>query len=74
MGGFLYFFLFVNKARGWLENVYVGDLGPYPFGIYTLWLMFSIAVILLRDKDKETGHSQITGSWKLQIFWHTSER
>jgi hypothetical protein len=26
-GGFLYFFLFVNKARGWLENVYVGDLG-----------------------------------------------
>jgi hypothetical protein len=24
-GGFLYFFLFVTKARGWLENVYVGD-------------------------------------------------
>jgi hypothetical protein len=23
--GLLYFFLVVNKARGWLQNVYVGD-------------------------------------------------
>jgi len=28
MGGCLYFFLFVNKARGWLENEYVGDFEP----------------------------------------------
>jgi hypothetical protein len=27
-GVFRYLFLFVNKARGWFEYVYVGDFDP----------------------------------------------